>query len=45
MDIDFWDLLLAGLHYHELELLESHIKRLKAAMRPEIVARKAIIRK
>ena len=45
MDLDFWDLLLRGLHYHELEFLEMQIKRLKESMRPEIIVRKTIIRK
>lgn len=45
MDIDFWDLLLRGLRYQELELLEMHIKRLKESMHPEIITRKTIIRK
>jgi hypothetical protein len=45
MDIDFWDEVLAGLTLSDLEWLEIRIRRRKESMRPEITARKIIIRK
>lgn len=43
--IEFWDELLAGMSYSDLEWLEARIRRRKAAMHPERVERKIIIRK
>ncbi len=45
MDITFWDSLISGLSYSDLEWLEIRIARRKKGMHPEIIARKIIIRK
>jgi hypothetical protein len=45
MGIDFWDELLAGLGYSDLEWLEIRIRRRKESLHPERVTRKIIIRK
>lgn len=45
MDSDFWDEVINGLSYHDLELLKIRIIRRQSTMHPEIIARKIIIRK
>ena len=45
MDSDFWDEVLAGLSLSDLDWLEIRIRRRKESMKPEIIARKIIIRK
>jgi hypothetical protein len=45
MERDFWDLLIQGLGFSDLEWLEVRIKRRKESMHPEIIVRKTIIRK
>lgn len=45
MDIDFWDSLIAGLNQSELDWLEIRIRRRKESLKPEIIARRTIIRK
>lgn len=45
MDITFWDSLIAGLAYSDLEWLQIRIARRMASMHPEIVNRRIIIRK
>lgn len=45
MNTDFYDAILHGLDYSELEWLEIRIKRIKATMHSGIIARKTIIRK
>jgi hypothetical protein len=45
MDTGFWDELLAGLDYADLEWLELRIQRRKMPLQSEIIARKTIIRK
>lgn len=45
MDTDFWDALIDRLSYAELTELAGKIERKKRSMHPEIVARKAIIRR
>jgi hypothetical protein len=45
MDTYFWDEVLQGLTLADLEWLEIRIRRRKESMKPEITARKIIIRK
>lgn len=45
MDTGFWDELLQGLELCDLEWLEIRIRRRKAALHPERIERKTIIRK
>jgi len=45
MTLPFWDGLLAGLDYAELEWLELQIQRRKRPLQSEIFKRKTIIRK
>lgn len=45
MDKDFWDELLIGLPAEELEWLKIRIERRIGSLRPEITARRTIIRK
>lgn len=45
MERDFWDLLLQGLSSSDLDWLKIRIEHRQASMRPEIIARKTIIRK
>lgn len=44
-DSSFWEELLAGLSYADLDWLQIRIERQKASLHPEIIARKTIIRK
>lgn len=45
MDMDFWDELIDRLSFDELTVLEGKIQHKKRSMHPEIIARKAIIRR
>jgi len=45
MDTDFWDELLWSLDSTDLDWLETRIRRRKAALKPEIIIRRTIIRK
>lgn len=43
MDIGFWDELLAGLDYADLDWLENRIRRRKESLHSEKIARKKLI--
>jgi hypothetical protein len=45
MDTCFWDELLQGLDMADLDWLEARIRRRKASLKPEIIARKTIIKR
>jgi hypothetical protein len=45
MDSSFWEALLQGLSSADLDWLAARIQARKASMHPEIIARRAIIRK
>jgi hypothetical protein len=45
MDTTFWDELIAGLDASDLDWLITRIRRRKASLHPEKIARKTIIKK
>jgi hypothetical protein len=45
MDINLWDELIAGLSAPDLEWLMMRVRRRRESLHPELIARKAIIRK
>jgi hypothetical protein len=43
MDTHFWDDLLSGLEYSDLDWLEARVRRRKQSLQSDIIARKTLI--